>query len=486
MSGDDGRIQWPSEDRKQMSCRSQLLLLWSIGLTLILIAGCATYYHKTIKFQESFIRGDFETANKILDENKKAAKSKDRLLYLLQKGVVLQMLGRYEDSNRLFEEAYLFTEDIQKNYALEALSLLSNPAIIPYRGEDFEVVQIHYYKALNYLYLNRYEEAQVECRRLNIKLNQLNDRYSQRKNRYRRDAFALNLMGIIFEASGDINNAFISYRNAYQAYKEDYEPYFNVRAPVQLKNDLLRSAYLNGFDEELAQYEKEFGINYQHQNTTGGELIFFVNNGLGPIKAEWSINFFIVKGKGGVVTFVNEEMGLSFPFPMERSDSAVNLSDLKFVRVAFPKYQERKPYFRNAELVVAGKRSPLEVSQDINEIAFKTLEDRMLRELATSLLRLAAKQAAEYAVSKKSEGLGVLLSGVNAITEKTDTRNWQTLPYSISYARIPLPEGTYDMELKSYSPHGTRTFSKKLQVSIRKGQTTFQHYHILDSIPLDL
>jgi len=47
----------------------------------------------------------------------------------------------------------------------------------------------------------------------------------------------------------------------------------------------------------------------------------------------------------------------------------------------------------------------------------------MLRKLATSLLRLAAKQAAEYAISKKSEGLGALLSGVNAITEKTDTRN---------------------------------------------------------------
>jgi hypothetical protein len=410
---------------------SQRILLWSIGLTLFLCAGCATYYQKTIKFQESFIRGDLETANKILDENKKAGQGKDRLLYLLQKGVVLQLLGRYEDSNRFLEEAYLFTQDVQKNYALEAFSLLSNPAIIPYRGEDFEVVQIHYYKALNYLYLNMYEEAQVECRRLNIKLDQLNDRYSQRKNRYRRDAFALNLMGIIFEASGDINNAFISYRNAYQAYKEDYGPHFNVRAPLQLKKDLLRSAYLNGFDEELAQFEKEFGMNYRHQNTTGGELIFFLNNGLGPVKSEWSINFFIVKGKGGVVSFVNEEMGLSFPFPMEGSGDVVKLGDLKFVRVAFPKYLERRPYFRNAELVVEGKRYPLEVSQDINEIAFKTLEDRMLRELATSLLRLAAKQAAEYAVSKKSEGLGALLSGVNAITEKTDTRGRRCLITSL-------------------------------------------------------
>ena len=78
---------------------------------------------------------------------------------------------------------------------------------------------------------------------------------------------------------------------------------------------------------------------------------------------------------------------------------------------------------RSAELVVEGTRYPLEVSQYINEIACKAPEDRMLRKLATSLLRLAAKQAAECAISKKSEGLGALLSEVNAITEKTDTRN---------------------------------------------------------------
>ena len=460
---------------------------WSIAVTLLLCAGCATYYQKTIKFQESFVRGDIAEADRILDENKKAGQGKDRLLYFLQKGVVLQMLGRYEESNQFFEQAYLFTEDIQKNYTLEAFSLLSNPTILPYRGEDFEVVQIHYYKALNYLYLNRYEEAQVECRRLNIKLNQLNDRYGQRKNRYRRDAFALNLMGIIFEASGDINSAFISYRNSYEAYTEDYGPNFNVDAPLQLKKDLLRSAYLNGFKEELAHYETEFEMSYNSpEDSPGGELIFFLNNGLGPVKSEWGINFFIVRGKGGMVSFVNDDMGFSFPFSTEGKGNAVNLGDLKIVRAAFPKYVERKPYFRLAELLVAGQRYPLEISQDINRIAFATLEDRMIRELAVSLLRLAAKQAAEYAVSKKSEGLGALLSGVNAITEKTDTRNWQTLPYNIHYARIPLPEGTHELQLRYQSPLGTRSFSKTLQVTIERGRTNFQHFHLLDTIPPDL
>ena len=91
-----------------------------------------------------------------------------------------------------------------------------------YAGEDHELVLMHYFKALNFLRMNQFDEALVECRRINNKLNLLNDRYEKKKNRYRRDAFALNLMGIAYEASGDVNNAFIAYRNAYEAYDEDY------------------------------------------------------------------------------------------------------------------------------------------------------------------------------------------------------------------------------------------------------------------------
>ncbi len=456
-------------------------------ILLLIIAGCATYYEKSLKFQEHFVKGEFEEAAKVLDKNKGAATGKDRLLYFLQKGVVLQVLGDYEESNRFFENAYLFTEDIQRNYALEAFSLLSNPTVNPYKGEDFEIVQIHYYKALNYLRLKKSEEALVECRRIDIKLNQLNDEYVKHKNRYKRDAFAMNLMGIIFEASGDYNNAFISYRNAYEAYEKDYKPLFGVETPTQLKRDLLRSAYLNGFTEEFEKYERAFGLGYRYQVKEGGELIFFWNNGLGPVKGEWSINFFIVRGKGGIVTFVNEELGLSFPFLLDDSsdDNSTKLGDLKFIRAAFPKYLERKPYFRTAEIIVADKKYPLELAQDINEIAFKTLEDRMLREFAISLLRLALKQAAEQATRKRNENLGALLSIASAFSEKADTRNWQTLPYNIHYARIPLPEGESSLELKVYSPKKSREISQSLRFNVVKGETLFYLHHNLESIPLE-
>jgi len=452
----------------------------------LLTEGCATYYRRGREFQESFTQGDFTKALEALDENKRARTGKNRLLYLLNKGVVYQLLGNYEESNRVFENAYLFVEDLQKNYTVEALSLITNPQIRPYRGEDFEVVQIHYYKALNFLRLGAMEEALVECRRLNIRLNQLNDRYGTRKNRYKQDAFALNLMGIIYEASGEYNDAFIAYRNAYNTYQENYSTAFGIGPPDQLKRDLLRSAYLNGFTEELGRYEEEFGFIYEPREHSGGELVFFWNNGLGPVKGEWSINFAVVKGSGGAVMFVNEEYGYSFPFVLGTgSGGSSELGDLRIVRIAFPRYRERKPHYDSAVLTVDGKEYPLELAQNINEIAFKSLEDRMLREMSTSLLRVALKQAGEQLIRKQSSDLGALFSITSALTEKADTRNWQTLPYTISYARVPLSGDSPEIEFRSYPYNNGEMKSERFKLKTPAGYTAFLVHHTIKSLPLE-
>ena len=116
---------------------------------------------------------------------------------------------------------------------------------------------------MNYLQMDQMEEALVEVRKINIKLNELNDKYPDYKNRYQRDAFAHLLMGLIYEASGNYNDAFIAYRNAYETYQSDYVKNFGLGAPLQLKYDLLRMASLCGFTSELRQYETEFGLTYQ-------------------------------------------------------------------------------------------------------------------------------------------------------------------------------------------------------------------------------
>ena len=446
-----------------------------IGLLATAFVGCATYYQKNLVFHEYYFKGNYEAANKVLDNNKQAQKPKNRLLYLMDKGVVEQQLGHFNNSNNFLEQAYLNIENHRKNIGLEALSLISNSTVKPYAGEDFEVVLMHYYKALNYTMLRQFESALVECKRMNIRLNELNDKY-KRKNRYSKDAFIQNMMGIIYEASGDDNNAFIAYRNSLEVYEEDYLQHFGMGPPDQLKEDLLRSAYNSGLRTELDFYERKFERKYQSDPDAKnkGALICFWNNGLGPVKAEWSINFTILKGSGGMVTFANDEYGMNFPFFIGGGDGNSQLGDLKFVRVAFPKYTERRPLLTKAEISVDGKKVSFEKAENINAIAFKTLQDRMMRELSNSLLRLATKQAAEAVVRNQNEALGAAVSLFNAVSEKADTRNWQTLPYYISYLRTTLPAGEKKLNMTAYAGMTQSYSANQRSIVIKPGNTQFE------------
>lgn len=447
-----------------------------------MLSSCATYYQKNIKFQEAFAAGDLKKAERILDGEKKPEEGRNRLLYFLQKGVVLQLMGEYEASNVFFEKAYIYIEDYQKNYGAEALALISNPMVKPYPGEDHEKVLIHYYKALNFLMMGDPEGARVEARRINNKLNRMNDKYEKKPNRYKDDAFAHIILGLAYEMDGDVNNAFIAYRNSYESYKNNYQSDFGVSAPLQLKEDVLRTAYLNGFIDELQRYEREFGFEYTHNPTRSPSLVFFWHNGLGPVKGENSINFTVVKGDGGIVTFNNDELGLSFPFPIpNNSEGGDGLGDLKFVRVAFPMYHPRPTFYNSATLEADSVYYPLQEVENVEAIAMSVLQDRMLRELGTALLRLATKQAAEEAMRKENEDLGALVSILNAATEKADTRNWQTLPHTISYARIPLKVGPNQVKLLGMYEGGEPT-ETTFEYDAEPNKTLFQIYHSLETL----
>lgn len=449
-------------------------------LLAILFTSCASFYEINYEFNQNFEEGNIERAQSVLNKNKKRLKKKGEFLYYANHGVVSSMLGEYNNSNIQFEKAYLYGEDYRQNPLNVAASFLVNPKLVKYHGEDHEHLLLLYYKALNFLKLGDKQAALVECRRLNNRLNDLSDKYSS-DNKYKRDAFVHNMMGIIYEANGEYNNAFIAYRNAYEIYQDDFTRLFGLSAPEQLKQDLLRSAYLTGFDDEVRRFEQEFGITYQHRPVDNGELVFFWHNGLGPVKDEWSVNFTVLPGGDGVVTFVNEDFGFNFPFPYDYDDEddGAKLTDLEFFRVAFPKYVERRKTHSDAILMLDNQRKPLELAEDINAIAFKGLEQRMVWEFSKSLLRAALKKAAEKVAEEEDEGLGLVVGLINAITEQADTRNWQTVPHSIYYTRMPLKAGENKVKIQ-LNQEGTN-FGKVVDFTFtgQKGKTVFHTYQTL-------
>ena len=452
-----------------------------IGLTMVLFSACASFYEVSYDFNREFERGNIDHALAQLQNDKQYAKTNAKFLYYLNNGLLLSMKGQYEASNEFFEKAYLFGEDFKVNYAAEVASYFTNPMITVYRGEDHEHLLPLYYKAINYLKMSQYEEALVECKRLNIRLQQLSDKYKS-PDRFQRDAFIHNLMGIIYQATGDWNNAFIAYRNAYEIYQEDYARLFGLKAPDQLKQDLLTSAWNTGFLEEFSSYKEEFEWLDFNVHEPKADLLFFWHNGLGPVKDEWSINFAIDHGSDDLFVFSNQHIPVKFPFSVDNRRDRVDLTDLEMFRVAFPKYVERPVYYSSAVIEMNDTSYSLQLAEDINKIAFKSLQERMTLEFSKSLLRAALKKAAEKGARKEDKGFGALLGVVNAMTEKADTRNWQTLPHSIYYVRVPLKEGKNEIRFKLQSSEGVNDEHQFLYHA-KKEQTLFHTFSSLESKP---
>jgi hypothetical protein len=456
-------------------------------VSFALIATCVacstgTYYQSNLSFNQEFETGDLQGALNTLQAKSSEASGRKEFLYDVNNGLVLSMLGRYDESNDYFEKAYLFGEDYRTNYLHEAASYLTNPAFSTYRGEDHEHLMLLYYKALNFVKQNNFDDALVECRRLNIRLQQLSDRYGS-DNKYKEDAFIHLMMGVIFEAGKDYNNAFIAYRNSYNIYNSSFETLFRLSAPPQLKIDILRTAWRSGLIDEFNQFKEEFNMpDYKYEVNDEPELVFFWHNGLSPVKVEWGINF-VVDRRDNFLYFSNNNMQMVFPFNLRdyNDRDRNNLSNLQIFRVAFPRYVERPVFYHQAELTVNGdSKFDLEKAEDINAIAFKCLQERMTHELSKALIRVALKKVTEMEVKKADRALGSVVGMINALTEHADTRNWQTLPHEISYCRVPLKTGKNKVTLH-VAAAGVPDTSYDFEYEAKEGQTLFHTFTSLES-----
>ena len=447
-----------------------------VGFIITMVSCTApSFYEKSYNFNKSISTGNFDEAEQMLEEHKdKLETSKIRFLYFVNGGLVEHLKGNFEKSNEFFEKADLFVEDERKKGLEQGAAFLLNPNISTYYGEDHEILLINYYKALNYYLLGDQDDALVEARRLNLRLQTLSEKYKD-STKYQEDAFMHVLMGMIYETDGNHNDAFIAYRNGYDIYEGDYSEQFKLGAPLQLKKDLLRSSALAGMREERLNYEKKFGFTYQKEETDASVVVLW-NNGMGPVKEEWGINFAIIYTGGGWINFVSKEHGLSFPFYVGNTD----LAGLTWIKVVFPRYVTREMLYNKGVVSFNNKEYELELAENIDAISFKVLNERMLGEFSKSLLRVALKQVAAYKIGQNNDSpaLGATLSVLASATESADTRNWQTLPHSIYYTRIPVKSGKSTLNFTMYG-NNIAPEPHELDVEVKSGQTIIYPFYSL-------
>jgi len=405
-----------------------------------LFSSCGTYYQRTKSTEQAIVAGDYSQAKKEVANSRYLSRKRNNLLYAIEMGKVCHLKGEFKESNKFFEYAD-YKMQLFKSVGDHALGVLVNQALQSYQIESHERIMVHYYKALNYMQLGDVEEALVEARKLNLVQKSMSVSAKGKTKKYHQDPFGLLLMGMLYEADNDYNNAFIAYRNAKEVYESDQTGLFSNNAPSHLESDIARSAKLSGIS-----YESEIEPNLNL--TTNGELILFWENGLSPIKEEKNIFFSLAQNKDG---FFFESDGLIIPtdYDFAKNDPDFKVEDLGLIRLARSYYVNRYPQTLSMDLFVNDEAVKMEMGADISALAFQVERDNYVKELAADLLRLTLKKISEKALSEESEVAGALMNVGNFASEKADTRNWQSLPSQIQFARIPLKEGLNKITIRT-------------------------------------
>jgi tetratricopeptide (TPR) repeat protein len=403
---------------------------------LLMLNGCATYSTSFATIEQQLRDQRYDDALKAIE--KQSGDRKDRVLYLLNKGMVLRMKHDFAASNESLEAA---KQEMERLYAASvsenALSFVVNDATVSYAGDDYEQVLVHLYMALNYLELGQRDDARVEALQVDIKLREIEEKIPASK--FTEDALSRYLTGLIYDELGEWSDAMIAYRKAYEAYQK-YQRDFGVPVPAMLKADLLRLAKREGLTDELRRYRKEFGMDPLPKNKDAdepeGELVFILNNGLAPIKRERIIETWAPPPS--VVVDASKPSNMTPPAPPV------------LVTIALPYYQSRPTQVSGARISVLDKTADTQMMEDIDAIARASLDARMPAITARAIARAVAKGAIQESVDRagrKNDDLRVLGSMLVRIasvaTERADTRSWLTLPANVQMARLALPPGSY-------------------------------------------
>lgn len=463
---------WKRPRVPSLSLAGLVLLVCSIATACSMLTR---YPVETEGLLRDFESGSGEDA--FLQADKRSKKGLNRLVYLLEGGMILHTRGNLEESNAVFQKA----ESVIRHYdekavlslsqgSAELASLVVNEKALPYRGEPFERVLVNAYKAENYLFMGDDEGARVEIRRSyarqreNQRLYRKEVRLLQEETRRRglssrrialavesayqdqeaqvrrlkrlyENTFAYYLSAIVYERNHEYNDAYIDLTKV-QALQPGV-PY--------VENDLLRMARLSGLSDSLEMWENRLGkrprlLNRQQE----GEILIFFGCGMAPRKTQVSIS--------------------------------MSIPDVGIIALAFPKYEPVPNPIRYGALYDRRGRyyGRTFVLTDLEATAIRNLLDRMPALALKQVLRAALKGALVKTAKDEGGWAAELMANLFAsFSEQADLRCWQTLPQNIQVARIPLQAGSHELVFALHGRSGERVAQRAFHVEVRPGQMIF-------------
>lgn len=448
------------------------------GLLLagLLLGGCASHWQdlfvsysdQMVPLRNQLLLGH---AAEALPEVRDSTLGDDTyVLDRLEQGRIAWLAGQDAGSKQALAAAdsRLKWEDEQAEYRLsrglaQAGSLLINDQTMAYQVPDYERTMLHHYQALNYLQRGDAEGALVEVRRANQvqeqalrarstqvqaveekgreastqqQMRQLMSRgvpdldrlIGQVKNGFQ-NAYTFYFSGVLYEAAGDLNDAWVDYQRGYQIAPDNRS----------LQDALLRLARLRGSPDELRETEKKLGRKAPPLAKNQGQLVVLFEDGLIPARRE-----------------------LFLPLPIATSGG-----DFRTFTVAVPYYDNRASDSGPLTVSLANRHEQTSLLVRLEALAAKDLQERLPGMLTRQALRLLTKEQLRRSAAKEGGDVGNILVGIfNTLSERADTRSWLTLPAQAGSWQAMLPAGEVTLTL------GAGSAQRSLPLTVHGGRTT--------------
>ncbi len=409
-------------------------LLWVLTLSAAL-TGCASMqsHDKLASDVQSAGRtGGVPAALAQLEASAKSEDDKTALLYNLERGELLRMDRRYEDSTNAFLLADIKVKEWEETAKTNPTKLMGTvgAALISerlknYEGQDYEKVWLTTRLAMNRVAMGDFENARVDIKRTHEReaiiaefrsketvaaeeeakskgaaaggkelngypVETLNDpEVLALKNGYQ-NALSHYLAGFMYEVLGESGLAAPGYRKA-----------------IELKPETgVLEEGLRGLDNRTSFTWK------RRQRMT--DVLFVVEAGDAPARKPKAFTIPVPTGRGMVTA------SISYPVIEPSKDPLLTT------------------------LSAAGTDLKLEKVVDVNVMARRALKDEMPGMVLRGVTRAVAKGVMQNELQKRGGLVGGLIGAVaSAATEVADDRLWRMLPGRVYIARGYLPPGEH-------------------------------------------
>lgn len=393
------RTAFPRENQRPFGLVPAFLIAMSL-------CSCAsTYNSKAGAAHAALFRGDYDKAAELID--KVEPSSRDRLLHLMDRGMILHAAGRFEESNRALAEAEELSNAYEpKSISRETSATLWSEEAVNYSGDRHEKVLIPVIRMLNYILLDQWDEALVEVRRIENVSERVYGKSGGPPN-----AFATYLSAVVWEAMGHIGDALIDYRRTGKLDKD--LPYYGL--------DLKYSASRSGLASALPSSESgawKASENYRRQK---GEIVVIVEAGRSPEYVSESVT----------TGLVSVQLPTVVAWPGGARDAKVFIDGVE----------------------AGSTHSFYGIGGDILEALAERQKRSFVRKavksaLQTGLYVAGAELAKEDEVEAQIAGIALIFLGISmSAAEKADERSWRSLPSDFGVGRFFVKPGKHDVRI---------------------------------------